>query len=297
MPYDIPPFRPPSEAESLLVRVTRGCTWNKCTFCSMYKSIPFERRPLAEIEDDIVSVRDCCRELARSVFIGDSNSLVIPAGDFVRILRLLYESFPRIGRVTSYARLKTLEKKPLDDLKRLRAAGLTRLHAGLETGNAQLLQRVKKGCTPPEAVTAGIKAGEAGFELSLYVLLGLGGETGSPEHAADTAEVLNRINPHFIRVRTLQPQYGSLLYEDMKAGRFQKAAHATILREQRMLIEKLETASWYLSDHISNYVSVNGKLPEDKQAMLSAIDGYLADIKDDPRLQSSFAGKDDLTQL
>jgi len=263
----------------------------------MYKSMHFERRPLDEIENDIISVRDCYRDMVRSVFIGDSNSPVIPAGDFVRILHLLYESFPRIERVTSYARLKTLEKKSPADLKRLRTAGLTRLHAGLETGDAELLQKVNKGCTPREAVTAGIKAGEAGFELSLYVLLGLGGETGTQKHARDTAEVLNRINPHFIRTRTLQPQYGSALYEDMQSGLFQKATHETILKEQRMLIEKLETSSWYLSDHISNYVPVNGKLPEDKQAMLSALDGYLADIKENSGLQRSFAGKDDLTQL
>jgi radical SAM superfamily enzyme YgiQ (UPF0313 family) len=297
MAYDIPPFRPPSEAESLLVRVTRGCTWNKCSFCSMYKSMPFERRPLAEIQADILSVRDCYRDLVRSVFIGDSNSLVIPAGDFVRILELLYASFPHIERVTSYARLKTLEKKPRDDLRLLRAAGLTRLHVGLETGSAGLLQKVNKGCTPREAIAAGLKTREADFELSLYVLLGLGGASGSQEHARDTAEVLNRIDPHFIRVRTLQPQYGSLLYDDMQAGLFQKASPETILHEQRTLIENLETTSWYLSDHISNYVPLNGKLPEDKQALLSAIDGYLADSKVNTRLQSSFAGRDSLKQL
>ncbi len=294
--YDFPPYRPPSEANSLLLRVTRGCPWNKCTFCSMYKHLAFKRRPLAEIRQDIEAARYFYADSARTVFIGDSNSLVIKTDDFVEILKLLYKSFPHIERVTSYARAKTLYKKPLKDLKRLRDAGLTRLHVGLETGSERLLSAINKGATPAECIEAGRKVKKAGFELSLYILLGLGGEEYWQEHAHETAAVLNQIDPHFIRVRTVQPQPGCQLYDELASGAFVKATPATVLKEQRVLVENLQVTSQYLSDHITNYIPVNGKLPEDKEKMLKVIDEYLSAL-DDEALQRKFARKNELRQL
>ena len=151
--YDFPPYRPPSEANSLLLRVTRGCPWNRCTFCSLYKNIPFERRPLAEILEDIEAARALYRDESRSVFIGDSNSILIKTAELVQILNALYQAFPHIERVTSYARAKTICKKPLEDLQRLRAAGLSRLHVGLESGDRELLSLMQKGATPEEMVS------------------------------------------------------------------------------------------------------------------------------------------------
>lgn len=295
--YDFPPYRPPSEAGSLLLRVTRGCTWNKCAFCSMYKHISFERRPLEEIRADILAARGYYSDVTETIFIGDSNSLVIGTDDFVSILELLRTHFPNLTRITSYARAKTLQHKPLADLKRLRAAGLARLHVGLETGNALLLKKIRKGAAPDEMVAGGLKAKEAGFELSLYVLLGIGGEEHWREHARDTAAVLSRIDPHFIRVRTFQPQPGCELYDDMQAGNFTKASHATVLREQRGIIENLEATSQYLSDHISNYIPVNGRLPGDRQQMLQTIDDCLETLASDEHLRSRFARTDELRQL
>ena len=172
--YDFPPFRPPSEANSLLLRVTRGCPWNRCTFCSMYKGMKFEIRPIEEVLGDIESARDLYGDRVRTVFIGDSNSLVVKTEMLVKILNTLLSSFPHIERVTSYARARTIAKKPLEDLIKIRQAGLDRLHVGLETGDRDLLKEIEKGATPEEMVEAGIKAREAGFEYSLYVLLGLG---------------------------------------------------------------------------------------------------------------------------
>jgi radical SAM superfamily enzyme YgiQ (UPF0313 family) len=295
--YDFPPYRPPSEADSLLLRVTRGCTWNKCAFCSMYTHLPFERRPLEEIREDIKSAGHLYSADTKTVFIGDSNSLVLNADDLVEILHLLYATFPNIERVTSYARAKTLFKKPLKDLQRIRKAGLTRLHVGLETGNGQLLKKIRKGTTPEEFTEAGRKAKQAGFELSLYVLLGIGGEDNWLEHAQDTAKVLNSIDPHYIRVRTLQPQPGSKLYDAMNDGIFQKASHETIVKEQRTIVENLEVTSWYLSDHISNYIPVNGKLPEEKGALLKIIDENLSELVSNTGLREKFSRKDNLTQL
>ena len=160
-----------------------------------------------------------------------------------------------------------------------------------------LLKKIKKGATPEEMVQGCAKAKEAGFELSLYVLLGLGGEALSEAHARDTAGVLSRIDPHFIRLRTLQPQPGSQMFDDMEAGVFIKATHATVLREQKILLENLEATSHYLSDHITNYISVNGRLPGDRQAMLRAIDEHIAGLAHNAELQARCARKDRITNL
>ncbi len=161
----------------------------------------------------------------------------------------------------------------------------------------ELLKKIRKGATPDEMVAGCRKAKEAGFELSVYVLLGLGGEHLSAAHARDTAAVLNRIDPHFIRVRTLQPQPGSELYDDMAAGAFVKASHETVLREQRIMVENLDVTSEYLSDHITNYIPVNGRLPGDRHAMLRAIDEHSADLAHNAALHDRFARKDGLTSL
>jgi radical SAM superfamily enzyme YgiQ (UPF0313 family) len=295
--YDFPPYRPPSEANSLLLRVSRGCPWNKCTFCSMYKDMPFERRPLEEILEDIDAAQELYHDVTRTVFIGDSNSIIIKTEDFIKILQALYRAFPHIERLTSYARAKTICKKSTEDLKKLREAGLTRLHVGLETGDRELLSITQKGATPEEMITAGVKAKEAGFEYSLYVLLGIGGEQCWKQHAQGTAEVLNRIDPHFIRVRTVVPQPGCSLYEGIKIGTFRKAEHETILQEQRSLIERLEVTSTYLSDHLSNYIPVDGRLPEDKQTMLRVIDEALALLAEDDNVRKKFVRKDALRTL
>src|SRR4030042_1406676 len=210
--YDFPPFRPPSEANSLLLRVTRGCPWNRCAFCSMYKGMKFEIRPVEEVLGDIETAKDLYGNRVRTVFIGDSNSLVVKTEMLVKILNALVSSFPHVERVTSYARAKTIAKKPLEDLIKIRQSGLNRLHVGLETGDRDLPKEIAKGAAPEEMVEAGKKAREAGFEYSLYVLLGIGGEEKWEQHARGTAEGLNTIEPHFIRVRPFIPHPNSPPY-------------------------------------------------------------------------------------
>ncbi len=295
--YDFPPFRPPSEADSLLLRVTRGCPWNRCTFCSMYKSTKFEIRDLEEILGDIELAKELYGERVRTVFMGDSNSLVVKTDTLLQVLKSLYASFPHIERVTSYARAKTLVKKPIKDLGSICKAGLTRLHVGLETGDRDLLKEIEKGATPEEMIEGGKKAKSAGFEYSLYVLLGIGGETRWEEHAKGTAEVLNQVDPHFIRVRTFIPQPGSPLYDAMTQGRFESPCPATILKETRLLLEKLQVTSQFLSDHVSNLLPLHGKLPEEKERMIEMIDGALAGLEEDARLRESLGMRRHLTNL
>ena len=295
--YDPPPYRPPSEANSLLLRVTRGCPWNQCTFCSMYKGLKFEKRPVEEVLRDIDTLRQFSGTAAPTVFIGDSNSLVLETKPLVEILQHLYKAFPSVERVTSYARARTLSKKPMDELKAIRQAGLTRLHIGLETGDSELLEEIKKGATPEQMVEGANRAKEAGFEVSLHVLAGIGGEKKWKQHAEGTAKVLNQISPHFIRIRTYVPTPFSTLWDKGQRGSFELASAETILMEQRRLIELLQVTSEYLSDHISNYVPVYGELPKDQAAMLQTIDRALAILRKDDGYRRSLESKRHLTSL
>ena len=295
--YDFPPYRPPSESGSLLLRVTRGCPWNKCRFCSMYRDVTFQRRPLDEIFQDILHAAEYYREDVKTVFIADSNSIIVKNADLIKILKGLNENFPQIERITSYARARTILKKSLKDLRDLRDAGLTRLHVGLESGSPNILEKIRKGITPEEFIDAGVKAKDAGFELSVYVLLGIGGQDDWKEHAVETARVLNRVDPHFIRVRTFQPQPGSEIYNDMLSGVFRKASPQTVLSEQKLMIEKMDVSSEYLSDHITNYLPVNGRLPCDRDAMLQFLGKSLKQYPDDDSMQQRFARKERLKRL
>ena len=295
--YDFPPFRPPSEANSLLLRVTRGCPWNRCAFCSMYKETKFQKRSVEAVKRDIDTAKGFTGGKVETVFIGDSDSLVIRTEEICRILDHLYNAFPSLTRVTSYTRTLTLKRKSIGSLEKIRAAGLTRLHIGLETGSAQLLARIKKGAGPSTMIRGCAKARDAGFELSLYVLVGIGGEADWKEHALETAKVLNQINPDFIRVRTLTPQPGTPVFRWWEEGRFDMPSPETILQEQRAMIEGLSVTSTYLSDHVSNYAPVDGNLPADKARMLSVIDSALERLAEDAPFRADLEGMRYLRRL
>jgi len=247
----------------------------------MYKHIKFERRPVQAIKQDINTAKTYTGGNVETVFIADSDSLVIKTEETCQILGHLHDIFPSLTRVTSYARALTLRRKSPESLKKIRLAGLTRLHIGLETGSARLLDRIKKGAGPRTMIQGCTRAKEAGFEVSLYVLAGIGGESSWQEHAEETAEVLNQINPDFIRIRTLTPQPGTPVFQWWNEGSFQMPNPETILKEQKKLIEGLSVTSEYLSDHVSNYAGINGNLPEDKAKMLSLIDTTLEKLSED----------------
>ncbi|UCD86498.1 MAG: radical SAM protein [Desulfobacterales bacterium] len=295
--YDFPAFRPPSEANSLLLRVTRGCPWNRCAFCPMYKQIKFERRSVEAVKRDIDTAKEYTGGKVDTVFIGDSDSLVIKTEEMCQILDYLHGTFPSLTRVTTYARALTLKRKSIGSLEKIRSAGLTRLHIGLETGSAQLLARIKKGAGPDTMIWGCAKARNAGFEVSLYVLVGIGGESSWEEHALETAKVLNEINPDFIRVRTLTPQPGTPVFQWWNDGSFQMPSPETILKEQRALIDGLSVTSRYLSDHVSNYALVDGDLPSEKAKMLSVIDSLIARLSEDVAYRTALEGMRYLRRL
>ncbi len=275
---DFPPYRPPSEANSALIRVTRGCPWNHCTFCGMYKNLKFEPRPFEKIVSDISLIHEIYPG-SQTVFIGDSDSLLHK--DILKIVKLITETFSEMQRMTSYARAHTLVRKDIDELCALKEAGLTRLHVGLESGDRDILKSIRKGATPEIMTKGGIKAKQAGFELCFYVLCGIGGETLWQEHADGTASVLNSINPDFIRLRTLSLVPNAPLYETWEAGTFVPITPLTRLKETERLIKKLNVTDCELaSDHLTNhlwapegmiYQGVDGKLPQDKERMLKTL--------------------------
>jgi radical SAM superfamily enzyme YgiQ (UPF0313 family) len=247
----------------------------------MYKDVKFKKRPVDAVKADIDTAKVFTDGKVKTVFIGDSDSLVVKTAEIGEILGYLHQAFPSLDRVTSYARAQTLRRKALESLRKTRRAGLTRLHIGLETGSAFLLDRIKKGAGPGTMVEACTKAKAAGFEVSLYVLLGIGGEEHWREHASETAKVLNQIDPDFVRVRTLVPQPGTPVYQWWKEGSFEMASPETVLREQQTLVQGLSIRSRYLSDHVSNYAPINGDLPDDKRKMLAGMDEALEMLSKD----------------
>jgi len=289
----------------LLIRVTRNCPWNRCEFCSAFKGERFQLRTVEEVKEDILAAKRQADEIqkwveqtgqrvseiaryggilwlendeVRSVFLQDSDSLIMKTEPLVEIVEFIYETFPTLERVCSYARAKTVVRKKPEELSRLREAGLSRLHIGLETGDDELLAYVQKGATADEMIRAGRKAIEAGFELSMYVMPGLGGRERWEQHAKNTALVLNGINPHFIRLRTLHLIEGTPLYEKAERGEFHVNSIEGVLIEIRKLIEDLDvTSELVTSDFASNFFmgKVDGKLPEDKEKMLKSIDEAL----------------------
>ncbi|MFC1907511.1 radical SAM protein [Chloroflexota bacterium] len=208
-------------------------------------------------------------------FLQDSNTLIMKTPDLVEVIRFLKETLPSIKRITSYARSDTAARKTLEELTELREAGLSRLHIGLESGHDPLLDYVEKGSPAAKSIDGGKKVVASGISLCEYVLLGLGGEKMWREHALDTAKALNQINPDFIRVRTLTVKRGMPLFDEVQNGSFVRATDERIVEEERLLIENLTCSSNFVSDHITNLLQeVEGKLPEDKEKMLSVIDRF-----------------------
>lgn len=311
------PIRPPSEAYSLLIRITRNCPWNRCSFCPVYKESKFSIRPVEHVIKDIDTAHKYVKHLLhladearqkgkkeisaseinvepnesrafnaayywlaagmKSIFLQDANSLIINPCDLIEILVYLKECFPWTERITSYARSHTVARISDDDLSAIRTAGLNRIHIGLESGSDIVLKMVKKGVSKEMHIKAGQKAKKAGFELSEYVMPGLGGVSLSREHALETADALNQINPDFIRLRPLTISENTGLCDDYKTGRFEKANDLMTAKEILLFIENLNNiTSWIKSDHILNlFEDVEGKLPQDKEKMINILRTFI----------------------
>lgn len=277
MRYEGVVYRPPSEADSLLIQATIGCPHNKCTFCSMYKGVKFRVRPVQEIKEDLQMARDYYGDWIQSLFFPDGNTIIMKTRDLVEILSFARQLFPALERITVYGSARFVNKKSLAELQALKEAGLSRIHMGMESGDDTILTTICKGTTSEQIITSGLKVKQAGIELSEYYLVGIGGPELSRQHALNSAYVLNQISPDFIRLRTYQPVSGSPLYENYRQGTFKLLTPHQALQEVRLLIENLNCEGTFVtSDHVSNYWNVTGEIPRHRHHMLSEIDHALS---------------------
>lgn len=305
--YELGPIRPPSEANSLLLRLTRNCPWNRCTFCSVYKKRTFSLRPLDHILGDLDAIYEAVNELQQgrmppasalnagdvyplqavrswvangmtSVFLQDADSLVMKPEQTIRILQHIRKLFPSVTRITSYGRSHTLARVSDAHLREMAAAGLNRIHIGMETAADRILGMVRKGASKEVHIKAGLKTRAAGIELSEYVLTGIGGEQFWEEHAIETADAMNQINPDFIRFRTLHILDTLNLFENSAEFTWQRPTDLTITRELLLFIERLDgITSSVKSDHMYNlFQELDGTLPQDKGRLTGVLEAFLA---------------------
>lgn len=315
--FEIGPIRPPSEAPSLLLQVTRGCTWNKCRFCTVYRDSRFQVIQPEEIKkniDNMAYFRDLLMSCAkadgtidkgalygylekftqeelqcfymiynwlthggRSVFLQDGNSIALKPEKLADVLVYLREKFPHIERVTTYGRAETLSHWSEDQWKLLRQSGLDRIHSGFESGSDNVLRMINKGLTQEQQIDGGRKVKAAGIELSVYFMPGIGGTEFEQENAEQTAYVVNRIDPDFVRLRTFVLKLDSEMYLMKQRGEFEELTDIGKLREIRALVEGIERPDvTVVSDHIVNLVgSLNHPIREKKE-MLRRIDEVLS---------------------
>lgn len=316
--FRIGPIRPPSEANSLLLQVTNGCTWNKCKFCQLYRHTKFKAYSADSIKADIDNIayqadiirryqtplgawdidglnqelgqipseeeRQCFYMVANwlvgggeNVFLQDGNTTALSSGRLSDVLIYLKQAFPGIKRITSYGRAENLSRVSAEEYAELKEAGLDRIHSGFETGSDAVLQKINKGVTQQQEITAGKNIKSGGIELSVYFMPGVGGKELTKENAEGTSRVINEIGPDFLRIRTAAVKPGTGLYEDYQNGQLTLCSDEEKLLEIRTVIERApEIDTRVVSDHIINLLQgVEGHIVLDRQKMLDMIDGYL----------------------
>lgn len=260
-------FRPPSEAHSLIVQVTIGCSHNKCTFCDMYREKCFRIRRLDEVKRDFEAARQMYRKVDR-IFLADGDALMCRAEHMAEILCYIREIFPECERVTSYGSPASILCKTQDELNMLHTLGLDMIYLGLESGSDEVLRRVNKGETADEIIRAGLMVKQAGMKLSVTCIAGLGSLELSEEHAIGTAEALSRMKPEYIGLLTLLFELETPLMRDWKEGRFYLMNPIEIAQETLILLEHIDAeGSVFRANHASNYVNLAGTLNADREAM------------------------------
>lgn len=273
--YDTPVFRPPSEARSFILRVTRGCAHNKCTYCNMYRGVPFQILKDEEISRQIALAAHFGKDRVRRVFLADGDALVLPTAKLLKILQALRDTFPKLQRVSSYAAPKDILRKSEDELRQLKEAGLQLLYYGMETGDDITLKAVNKGVNGEEAVEAGRRVTASGMKLSIMVILGLAGKEGSKRHALETAKAINIIQPTMWSALCLMLYRGSELLDQFERGEFNPLSPAECMEELYTIMENVNLPEdkhcLFRSNHISNYIPLAGTLPKDKQRLLREI--------------------------
>lgn len=269
--YEGKVYRPPSEGRSLIIQATIGCSHNKCTFCSMYKEDNFRIRKLDEIKEDINSARIDYRNISR-VFLADGDALMIKTVELVEILDYIKTVFPECERIGIYASPKSIMTKSIEELKTLKAAGLSIAYLGLESGSAEILEDINKGATSEEIIHEANKLKEANILLSITLISGLGGKEKWRQHAIESAKAINQIKPDYLGLLTLMIEPGTKLFDDINSGEFQLLSPEEIAIETLVLLENLDADGCiFRSNHASNYISLKGTLNGDKNRMINEL--------------------------
>ena len=273
--FDTPVFRPPSEARSFILRVTRGCAHNKCTYCNMYRGVPFQILKDEEISRQIALAAHYGKDKVRRVFLADGDALVLPTAKLLKILQALRDTFPKLQRVSSYAAPKDILRKSEEELRQLKEAGLQLLYYGMETGDDITLKAVNKGVNGEEAIEAGRRDTASGMKLSSMVMLGLAGKEGSKRHALETAKAITIMKPTMWSALCLMLYRGSELLDQFERGEFNPLSPAECMEELYTIMENVNLPEdkhcLFRSNHISNYIPLAGTLPKDKNRLLAEI--------------------------
>lgn len=276
--YEHPLFRPPSEAESLILQVTIGCSHNRCTFCSMYRSKRFRPKAPERIRQEIAQARALLGPEVRRVFLADGDAMCLSTRRLAAILETLNQAFPRLQRVSAYANARDVLAKTDEDLVRLRSQKLKLLYLGLESGDEHTLSAVCKGATAGEIVLAVQRARAAGMSTSVMVLIGLAGRRRSLLHARASAEAINRMAPTYTALLTYTPVPGSPLQELVARGEFELPGPLESIEEIRELVRGLDCQTYFTCNHASNYLPLTGRMPAARAEILAYLDAALAGL-------------------
>lgn len=266
-------YRPPSEAFSLILQITIGCSHNKCSFCSMYKGVQFHIKPFEQIKAEIDYFRSRAKYVNR-IFLADGDALIVPTEKLIEILKYIKNIFPECERISTYASPKSLELKSEDELKKIKDNGISLLYIGAESGSDEVLKNINKGVTSKELGDLILKAKKVGFKTSVTFIVGILGEKDFREHAIATGNFISRCEPDYVGILSLMLEENTTIYQEWLKGNLKEADGIDILKEIKLIIENINVTSniIFRSNHASNYINLKGNLPEDKKRLIQEID-------------------------
>lgn len=267
-------IRPPHEARNVLLQVTVGCSYNKCTFCNIYHDSPFRVSPMAEVEEDLAEVRAAYPHCPR-VFLLNGDAFVLSFDKLRELGETVRKYLPNCNVISMYAGIMNIRDKTVEQLRELRKLGMTKLTIGVETGDDEVLARVRKGYTAEEIVSQCGKLDEAGMQYSVIYLGALAGAGKGEQNARESAKIFNRINPTHIGATSLTLLPGSEMHDDLKAGRFVEAGELERARELLTLVEGLEIETFFAANHVSNSVIIKGRVPDEKEKMAGLLRDFI----------------------
>lgn len=272
MRYEGIVYRPPSEANSLIIQLTIGCAKNTCRFCYMYKNKEFQIRPINEVLEDLEMAKKSFHYPIKRIFLADGDALIVKTKDLLKILKRIKELFPQIERASAYGAPKDILDKSIDELKELRNAGLYMIYMGVESGDNRVLSNMEKGVTAEEIIEAGLKLKAARMETSMTLISGLGGRQLLEQHAKESAKVISKIKPEYVAFLTLMVEECTPLYQEIKAGIFPLLTPLEVLKEMQIFLENVDSeGTVFRSNHASNYFSLAGQLNIDKEKLLNEL--------------------------